>query len=246
MIHTILIIGANADIAYEFILQAAKQFKPQLLLLASQDIHVLNQLATDIQIRTRIATQTFQLDVCDSNACNTFYAGLPTAPDLVLYAAGYLGDQKKAEIDSYEAMKILAVNYQGAMLILNTAAEAMAKKKQGIIVGISSIAGLRGRKKNYFYGAAKSAFTTYLSGLRNRLAKDQVQIITVLPGFVDTKMVRHLELPKHLTATPEQVAAGIIHAIQHHKDVVYVKKIWWWVMKIILLIPEKIFKQLDL
>lgn len=224
MIHTILIIGANADSVYPFILKAAKQFKPQLFLLASQDIHALNQLAADIHIRTQIATKTFQLDVCDSNACNTFYTGLPTAPDLVLYAAGYLGDQKKAENHSNEAMKILAVNYQGGMLILNTVAEAMAEKKQGIIVGISSIAGLRGRKKNYLYGAAKAAFTTYLSGLRNRLAKDHVQVITVLPGFIDTKMVRHLDLPKHLTTTPEQVAERIIHAIQHHKEVIYVKK----------------------
>ena len=246
MIRTILIIGANSDIAYEFMLQAAKHFKPNLFLLASKNIDHLNQIAADIRIRSNIVTQTFELDVSDTNACGTFYAGLPASPDLVVYAAGYLGDQKEAEQNAAEAEKILAINYQGAMILLNDAALAMAEKKQGTILALSSVAGLRGRKKNYLYGAAKAALTTYLSGLRNRLAPDHVQVITVLPGFVDTKMVRHLNLPKKLTATPKQVADCMIHAIEHHKEIVYVKKIWWWVMTIITLIPEKMFKRMDI
>lgn len=245
MIKTILIIGANSDIAYEFMLQATKHFQPHLFLLASKNINQLNQIAADIRIRSQITTQTFELDVADANACRSFYACLPASPDLVVYAAGYLGNQKEAQQNATEAEKILAINYQGAMILLNDAAHAMAEKKQGVILGISSVAGLRGRKKNYLYGAAKAAFTTYLSGLRGRLAKDHIQVITVLPGFVDTKMVQHLDLPKKLTATSKQVAERMIHAIIHHKEIVYVKNIWWWVMKIINLIPEKIFKRMD-
>lgn len=245
MIKTILIIGANSDIAYEFMLQAAKHFKPNVFLLASKNIDHLNQIAADIRIRSNIATQTFQLDVADANACRNFYSNLPVSPDLVVYAAGYLGDQKKAERLSEEAEKILAINYQGAMILLNDAASAMAKKKQGVILAISSVAGLRGRKNNYFYGAAKAALTTYLSGLRARLAPDHIQVITILPGFVDTKMVRHLSLPQKLTATSKQVAETMITAIKQRKDMVYVKNIWWWIMKIIIFIPEKIFKKIN-
>lgn len=246
MTNTILIIGANSDVAYELILSLAEKLQPQLFLLASKNTDALKQVANDIQLRTRIATQTLALDVENLSLCETFYEKLSNKPDLVIYCAGYLGDQAKAEVDTKEAQKILAVNYTGAMVLLEQVATDMAQKKQGTIVGISSVAGLRGRKKNYHYGAAKAAFTTYLSGLRNRLFSANVHVITVLPGFIDTKMTQHLNLPKALTASPKEVAQAIVHAITRKKDVIYVKKIWQLVMGIIEHIPEMIFKKMDI
>lgn len=246
MISTVLIIGANSDVAYELILSLAAKYRPSLFLLASKNIDLLKQTANDLTIRTQIANQAFHLDVEDPLACQNFYQQLSIKPDLVAYCAGYLGDELKAEYDTAEAVKILNINYTGAMLLLNAAAADMASKKQGVIVALSSVAGLRGRKKNYHYGAAKAALTTYLSGLRNHLAEHNVQVITVLPGFIDTKMTKHLELPKLLTAQPKEVARAIIHAIEKSQEVIYVKKIWRLIMWIIAAIPEKFFKRLNL
>ncbi|MCD6046855.1 MAG: short-chain dehydrogenase [Gammaproteobacteria bacterium] len=246
MIKTVLIIGANSDIAYECVLAMAKYFSPQNFLLASKNFETLKQTAQDLQLRTHIPCQSLALNVEDLNACQSFYQNLPLKPDCVIYTAGYLGDEIKAENDVSEALKILNINYTGAMILLESAAADMAAKKQGIIVGVSSVAGLRGRKKIYHYGAAKAAFATFLSGLRNRLCSQGVHVMTVLPGFVDTKMTKHLTLPKALTASPQKVAESIVQGIKKSRDVIYAKPVWRHVMLIIRHIPEKIFKRLDL
>ena len=107
---------------------------------------------------------------------------------------------------------------------------------------ISSVAGDRGRAKNYIYGSAKSGFTAFLSGLRNRLFKNNVKVITILPGPVETKMTKEMKLPKFLTSKPKFVADAIYRAVINKKDIVYIKPIWRLIMLIIKLIPEKIFK----
>ena len=110
--------------------------------------------------------------------------------------------------------------------------------------GISSVAGERGRATNYIYGAAKAGFTAYLSGLRNRLAKTGVHVVTVLPGFVATKMTEGMDLPLRLTAQPGEVADAIVRAVERKTDVVYVRPIWRLVMFVIRSIPEFIFKRM--
>ena len=114
------------------------------------------------------------------------------------------------------------------------------------MVGISSVAGDRGRKSNYIYGSAKSALTAYLSGLRNRLYDAQVQVLTVKPGFVATKMTAGMDLPEKLTAQPEEVAEDIYKAQQNGKSVIYTKWIWRYVMMIIKMIPEWQFKGMSI
>src|SRR5690606_12784913 len=116
----------------------------------------------------------------------------------------------------------------------------------GTIVGISSVAGERGRQSNYLYGSAKAGFTAYLSGLRNALFSDNVHVVTVLPGFVYTKMTENLNLPKLLTAQPSEVADAIYAAVQKKKNTIYVRWFWKWIMLIIKCIPEFIFKKLKL
>jgi short-subunit dehydrogenase len=118
--------------------------------------------------------------------------------------------------------------------------------KQGVIVGISSVAGERGRQSNYIYGSAKAGFTAYLSGLRNRLQKENVHVLTVLPGFVYTKMTENLKLPKPLTAAPEEVGVAVYNGVVKRKNVVYVRWMWRWIMLIIKLVPESMFKKLKL
>src|ERR1700709_2942426 len=100
----------------------------------------------------------------------------------------------------------MRTNYEGPALILGMFAERFLKRGAGSIIGISSVAGDRGRGSNYIYGSAKAGFSAFLSGLRNRLASKGVHVITVKPGFVDTKMTEGMNLPSLLTAQPEEVA----------------------------------------
>jgi short-subunit dehydrogenase len=160
---------------------------------------------------------------------------------------GYLGEQTLSQQSSKELIKITECNYLAQANLLELIAAYFEQKKQkGFIAGVSSVAGDRGRKSNYHYGAAKAAFTTFLSGLRNRLADKNIHVLTVKPGFVNTKMTQEMDLPEALTAEPEEVANNIYKAHKKQKNVIYIKPVWFWIMLIIKHIPEFIFKKTDL
>ena len=150
---------------------------------------------------------------------------------------------KKLVRDWNETLRTIHTNYTGAVSILNIVAADYAARQKGIIVGISSVAGNRGRQSNYIYGSAKAAFTAYLSGLRNKLFHNGVHVMTVLPGFVNTKMTAHLKLPRLLTAQPEEVAEAVYKGTLKKRNVIYVKWFWRWIMLIIALVPESVFKK---
>jgi Short-chain dehydrogenases of various substrate specificities len=133
-------------------------------------------------------------------------------------------------------------NYEGPALLTGLIAERFAARGSGTIIGISSVAGERGRASNYVYGSAKAGYTAFLSGLRNRLSKTGVHVMTVLPGFVRTRMTAGMDLPARLTAEPAAVAEAIFRAAGKQRDVIYVKPVWRLVMAIIRAIPEGIFK----
>jgi short-subunit dehydrogenase len=122
----------------------------------------------------------------------------------------------------------------------------MERRGSGTIIGISSVAGDRGRASNYIYGSAKAGFTAFLSGLRNRLAATGVHVVTVKPGFVDTKMTEGMKLPPLLTAQPSEVGQAVLAAERKRRDAIYVRPIWFPVMTVIRLIPERVFKKLHL
>jgi decaprenylphospho-beta-D-erythro-pentofuranosid-2-ulose 2-reductase len=122
------------------------------------------------------------------------------------------GGQVKAQQDFAEAKRIIETNFLGAVSILETIAADFERRGHGFIIGLSSVAGERGRQSNYIYGSAKGALAIYLSGLRHRLWQRRVRVVTVLPGFIQTKMTEHLDLPERLTASPEEVAEDIFQA----------------------------------
>ena len=176
-----------------------------------------------------------------------FYGSLEEKPVGVISAVGYLGSQDKgAERTFDEAQKIHNTNCLGITSLFNIIANDFETRGSGFMVGISSVAGDRGRKSNYHYGAAKAAFSAYLSGLRNRLNDVGVQVLTVKPGFVATSMTEGMDLPEKLTAQPEQVANDIFNAQQKGKSIIYSKWIWRWIMLIIKHIPEWKFKGMSL
>jgi len=241
---SLLILGAKSDIAQA----VAKQYAAAGydLLLAGRTIEELDGFAKDLSIRNDIQVKLYEFDANNLNSHAAFVEQLPQLPDGVITAIGYLGEQKQAEHDWFECEKIMSQNLLGNISILNIIANHFAERQSGFIVGISSVAGDRGRQKNYLYGAAKAGFTTYLSGLRNRLYKDKVHVLTVKPGFVNTRMTADMELPAKLTAEPEEVAKAIFKAQQNNKNTLYTKGIWAWIMRIIRMIPEWQFKKMDL
>jgi short-subunit dehydrogenase len=120
----------------------------------------------------------------------------------------------------------------------------MAKRGAGLIVGVSSVAGERGRSSNYVYGSAKAGLTAFLSGLRARLKGSGVRVITVKPGFVATQMTAGMPLPKPLTAQPGEVARAVRRVEKGGSEVIYVRPVWRLIMTLIRFLPEPIFEKM--
>ena len=240
----IVIAGAKSDIAKATAREYAKNGYD--IYLAGRNISELEAFAEDIRVRSQRVVELVELDILDYPSHQTFYNSLIEKPLGIIVAVGYLGEQEKAQLDNQEAQKIIDTNYSGVVSLLNIIANDFEERRAGFIVGISSVAGDRGRKSNYIYGSAKAGLTAYLSGLRNRLYESQVHVLTVKPGFVATKMTEGMDLPPKLTAQPEQVAQDIYKAQQQGKNVLYTKWIWKYIMFIITSIPEFIFKKMSI
>ena len=240
---TILIIGGTSDIgnavARKF---ACKGFNIQL---AGRNIQNVKLISKDIEIRYQVQATFYELDILKFDSFKTFLSNLSILPDVVVCATGLLGNQENDEKNIFASKVIMNTNFIGPSLLLGEVAELFKNRGYGTIIGISSVAGDRGRGSNYIYGSSKSGFTSFLSGLRNKLSPDGVDVITVKPGFVRTKMTAHLQLPGLLTSNVEEVANTIFHGYSKNKEVIYVKKIWLLIMFVIKLIPENIFKKLN-
>ncbi len=241
---TILLLGATSDmsaaIAEKF---ASKGYAVQL---AARNASRLEPMQSDLTIKYNVAVTLHEFDAVDTSIHLSFFNSLSVKPDIVICVFGLLGDNEKAIVDWKESEKIINTNYTGAVSILNIIGEQFSARKSGVIVGISSVAGERGRQSNYIYGSAKAGFTAYLSGLRNNLYRKDVHVMTVQPGFVYTKMTEDLSLPPLLTAKPEDVANAVYKGVIKKKNIIYVKWFWRYIMFIIRSIPEFLFKKLKL
>ena len=240
----IFIVGAKSDIAKEVARVYAKNGYD--LYLSARDTSDLEELANDIRVRSNTEVKLVELDVTKFKTHKKIYADLEEKPLGIIFAAGYMVEQEEAQEDWNKSLETINVNFTGAVSFLNIVANDFEKERRGFIVGISSVAGDRGRKANYIYGSAKAAFSAYLSGLRNRLFESGVQVLTVKPGFVATKMTEGLDLPEKLTAQPEDAANDIFDAQQKGKDTLYTKWVWRYIMLIIRHIPEFMFKKMSI
>ncbi len=244
MAKEIMLIGATSDVAQAMVHLIDR--KTTHLWLVARNVERLEPLKTHVEITKAISVSLLESDVCEFEKNITLFEPIAPKIDEIYFFAGYLGHQEKAQTESAETLKIINTNFTGAVLILNVFAEAFAKKKSGIIIGISSVAGDRGRSSNYFYGSAKAGFSAYLDGMRQRLAKVGVHVMTVKPGFMATRMTRELDLPKLITASSEKAASVIFKAAKKKKNTVYVTTIWRFIMLVIRNIPEAIFKRISI
>ncbi len=155
-------------------------------------------------------------------------------------------DQAECEQNLDAAVQVKRSNYEGPASILSVLANHFEAGGSGTLVSISSVAGYRGRATNYVYGSAKAGLTAFMSGLRNRLAKKGVHVITVLPGYVATKLTDGMDPPARLTAQPEEDAAAIEQAVRKQRGVIYVRPKWQLLMPVIRNISERIFKEMKI
>lgn len=243
--RAVLILGGLSDIAKATALAFAQS--RWTVRLAGRSLPELQREADNISTRTDREVTIHQFDVLETASFVGFVDALPDLPDVVISVVGLLGEQPRAEIDLHHAREIMRSNYEGPVLILSLFAERFIERGHGAIVGISSVAGDRGRGSKYFYGSAKAGLTAFLSGLRNRLAiNGSIHVMTVKPGFVRTKMTEHMKLPPILTASPIEVGEAVLNGLCRRRDVIYVRSIWFFVMLVIRLMPERIFKRLKL
>ena len=241
---SILILGGNSDVGKSLSKNFAKLGSN--IILTSRKEGQLDSFSSDLEIRNNIKCDVKFFDVLNFKSHKLFYNNLKIRPEIVISCIGYLDQQKDSENNFDETIKSIHTNFTGLVSILNIITNDFEKRKSGFIIGISSVAGDRGRGSNYIYGSSKSAFTAYLSGLRNRLYKSGVFVITVKPGFIKTKMTKNLNLPKILTISPDEVSNAIIKSIKKKKNLIYTKSFWKWIMLIIKSIPESNFKRMGL
>lgn len=242
--NQILILGGKSDIAISLAEVYAEN--GYNLVLAGRKINEITTLKIRLEQKYNVTVELQEFDLLHLEKNFSLFENLKGKIYGVISCIGYLGNQKLAEVNSTEANLILNTNFTGCVKVLDKIAVLMKNQGEGFIIGLSSVAGDRGRKSNYYYGSAKAGFTAYLSGLRSRLASYGVHVLTVKPGFVNTKMTSHLDLPKLLTTTPNKVAKSVYRAQQNKQSVLYVKPVWRLIMAIITLIPEFLFKKLNL
>ncbi|HET9149527.1 MAG TPA: SDR family oxidoreductase [Alphaproteobacteria bacterium] len=239
---TILVLGGTSDIgravAREY---AARGVAVQL---AGRDRDGLDRNARDLQVRFGVPATVHLVDALDFAGHAAFVGGLDPLPDVAVCLLGLMEDQAAVEKDPALASLVLLSNFNGPANLLGLIANRFAARGAGTIVGVSSVAGDRGRARNYVYGAAKAGLTAFLSGLRARFAGTRIRIVTVKPGFVRTRMTEGMRLPPLLTASPEDVATAIRRAEQGRRDVIYVSWKWRVIMTIVRLLPESVFKRL--
>nr|WP_249782794.1 MULTISPECIES: SDR family oxidoreductase [unclassified Bradyrhizobium] len=212
--------------------------------LAGRDVAALEPDAADLRARYNVEVGVHTFDVLDTASFEGFVAGLPALPDVVISIVGLLGVQESAQSDLVQATAIMRSNYEGPALILGLFAEKFLGRGSGTLVGVSSVAGDRGRASNYVYGSAKAGFSAFLSGLRARASRGGVHVVTVKPGFVRTRMTEGMKLIGPLTVEAPVVGAAILRAVESKTDIVYVSGKWRLVMLIIKTLPEAVFKKL--
>lgn len=240
-----IILGSTSEVAQAFVekvLTAGEKFPKIYLVTSSRE--TTERFAQHIDVKFLQPSEIVELDLTQEINYSVFEN---VDSDLLFCAAGYLGlGTEDGLYDDKNTEKIIDINYAKLVPVINYFAKKMESKRSGNIIALSSVAGDRGRQSNFIYGSAKAAFTAYLSGLRNYLFSKKVHVMTVKPGFMETKMTEGLPLNPKLTATPKQAAEWIYKAYKKQKNIVYVLPIWRLIMLIIIHIPEFIFKKLKL
>ncbi|MBU2982968.1 SDR family NAD(P)-dependent oxidoreductase [Lentibacter algarum] len=245
MSETWIILGASSSMARNFTRRLAEE--GHALILTGRDKDDLARLSADCLARGAAHCESFMIDARDAKSFTPIIskAGLVDGTLSCAMFIGSMPDQSEIDADPSLIDGVIADSFTGPARFLQLLAPLMEERGSGTIVGVGSVAGDRGRLGNYVYGAAKAGFATYLSGLRNRMGREGVHVMTVKPGPVDTAMTWGLGKQPFMT-TPEGVSNDIFKGLRKKRNVVYTAGIWWLVMMVIRNIPEPIFKKMSI
>lgn len=235
---SVLILGANSDVAKECILlYTAKGYK---VMAASRSTEQLEDFVKRYNLTRQVYVLYF--DATDFDSHREFYEQLPSKPTIVLYAAGFLKDNEEALVDWHGSYQMMKVHYCGAVSILNLAATDPGNPHLKKIIGLSSLSGVRGRKSNFIYGSTKSAFTQYLAGLRQYLFPRKIEVNVIVAGYIRSKMTEGLDLTESLMLEPSFIAQAVVNA---KKQLIIVPGLKWKIIYHILrVLPERIVARL--
>ena len=242
----VLVIGATSAIAEHCARIWAG--KGDTLYLVARNENRINMIAADLKIRGAAQTHAHCIDLNDTDSHAAILDAAEAAMggiDTVLIAHGTLSNQKACEQSVEQTLIEIKTNALSTISLLTLIGNRFETKQAGTIAVISSVAGDRGRSSNYVYGSAKAMVSAFTSGLRQRLHKANVAVVTIKPGFVDTPMTA--EFKKGLLwSMPDAIAAKIVRAIDRKKNEVYVPAFWCAVMAVIRMIPVRLFKRVSL
>ena len=243
---SLLILGATSGIARAYVDLVASRFEK--IVLVARNSEKLSELASHVSTISAADVDTITADLADSishaELVETVIAKSGSI-DCALISYGVLTDQNRCAEDVDYAMQQFHLNGTSTLALSSRIARQMAKQGGGTLAVIGSVAGDRGRRSNYVYGAAKSAVESFLAGLRSDMQKHNVHVLTIKPGFVDTPMTSNIKKGA-LWASSDKVAADIDTAITKKKNILYTPWLWRYIMFVIKSIPEFIFKKLPL
>jgi decaprenylphospho-beta-D-erythro-pentofuranosid-2-ulose 2-reductase len=245
--RTILVLGATSAIAMAYCRRAATSHAR--FVLVARNPERLSAVAADLDARGAARVEPVVTDLADMIECESRFVDFcrPLGmPDEVLIAYGTLGADCAAEADESEIRKVLETNFTSVALWLQAAVKIMSKTGPRALIVIGSVAGDRGRRSNYVYGAAKAGLDAFTEGLRHRLAGTDLHLLTVKPGFVDTPMTAHLDRSGPLWVEPDRVAADIELAVRRKRAVVYTPWFWGLIMLAIRVMPRFLFYRTNL
>lgn len=231
----VLILGANSDVG--ICLLDTLYINKCNLFLASRNLDKLKKVTLNKNFDLN-RFKFIHLDVLSEISISSLIDSNIQIPDIIICCIGYLND------DDSNLSKILRTNFEGPAMIINKYIEKFLLRGFGTIVGVSSIAGERGRAKNYLYSSAKSGFTSFLSGLRSKYSQNNINIITIIPGYIETKMTKGLKLNKFITASPEHVANKILNAIIKNKKIEYISFFWFFISIVLKNLPDFILRKI--
>ena len=240
----VLIIGAKCELGLELAsLYARDNYN---IYLAGRSITDLQEESDNLEKKYKVKSVLCELDVTDYESHQRFYESLEIKPTGVIYVAGYYPDIALSMSKWPETFKTIEINYLGCMSIFNIVANHFIKDRRGFIIAVSSVSGIRGRAKNYIYGSSKAGLIVYLSGLRNRLDKYNINVLTVISGYLSSANNLKKDHPSFLVTPSKKLANDIFNAQQRNKNIIYSSSIWRVIMFIIEIIPEFIFKKLKI
>tara|TARA_B100001123_G_scaffold405858_1_gene496568 strand:- start:3622 stop:4353 length:732 start_codon:yes stop_codon:yes gene_type:complete len=237
----IIIYGGSSLISKELLKILSKDFDRFIIFCRNKNIveNYIHELKLE-----NLEIVIFEADLLDIEKNISFIEKFENNIIGLIWVSGFTGDPNEEYLDSSKCDKNLRINFVNPVLLINKILPKMKSDRKSFLAVITSVAGLRGRSKRLFYSSAKSGMISYLSGLRQKLSKEKINVITVIPGYMNTKPF-NIKAPSFLISSPEKSAQIIYNAIKKGKEVVYINFYWKIIMFCINLIPEKIYKKFN-